>query len=330
MSGGHRRLLIVVASLGLVGCGLTNPDIKEIWDMDFPADPSLNKPPVSGTAQIEYEIRKRIYCELKEAVYEANHYPVTKSATLTGPQTLKTRGLIPLNWAAQITMSLEVDEVSSVNPGVSLNQVMHNAIKAFGPQNTVTTPQSFSLGFGATLSSTATRIDKFNPYYSIEWLSKPWTSDSVCYPQNDPFVRLGLTPASSSPFILESNLGIKDWLLGAMFVTDQLPSHGAPPAGGLPSGSPGPSGGGSTPKPDTVTYEIKFIIVSSGNVTPTWKLVRWSANTGMTPLFGMGRTRTHDLIITIGPATPDTAAAHNVAATGSAVSSGVRAVLTSP
>ncbi len=36
---------------------------------------------------------------------------------------------------------------------------------------------------------------------------------------------------------------------------------------------------GSGLKPDTVSYEIKFIIVSSGNVTPTWKLLRVSANT---------------------------------------------------
>jgi hypothetical protein len=31
-------------------------------------------------------------------------------------------------------------------------------------------------------------------------------------------------------------------------------------------------------KPDTVSYEIKFLVVSSGNITPTWKLVHVSAN----------------------------------------------------
>jgi hypothetical protein len=41
-------------------------------------------------------------------------------------------------------------------------------------------------------------------------------------------------------------------------------------------------------------------VVSSGNATPQWNLVRVSANTG-SPFFDMNRTRTHDLIITIGP-----------------------------
>ena len=62
----------------------------------------------------------------------------------------------------------------------------------------------------------------------------------------------------------------------------------------------GSGGGGGGTAPDTLTLEIKFIIVSSGNVTPTWKLLRVSANTGSAPLFSLGRTRTHDVIITIG------------------------------
>jgi hypothetical protein len=330
-----RSLAVILASLGLACCGLTNPNIKEAWDSDFPADPQTQTPPVSGAAQIEFEIKKRIYCELKDAVFAANHYPVTQSDTLGGKQTVQFRSLIPPGWVAQVALSLQVDESVSLNPGLTLNQAMANAVTVFGVQNSVTTPQSFNLGFGATLSSTATRIDKFNPQYSVAFLSKPRTRDTVCDPDNDPFKRVGWTTPLSSPFLIESDLGIKDWLLGAMFVNDLLPSDVTPskpaPAAATKSGAgggAGSAGGGSGPKADTVSYEIKFVIVSNGNVTPTWKLVRVSANSGSSPFLGVGRTRTHDLIITIGPNTTQTDNAHLASQISAGVGSANRAALT--
>ncbi len=88
-----------------------------------------------------------------------------------------------------------------------------------------------------------------------------------------------------------------------------------------------PQAGGSSPKPDTVSLEIKFIIVSNGNVTPTWKLVRVSANTGSTPLVNVGRTRTHDLIITIGPPTQTTANTHLALQIGQSIGAANQAIL---
>jgi hypothetical protein len=69
-------------------------------------------------------------------------------------------------------------------------------------------------------------------------------------------------------------------------------------AGGGQSADKSSSG---SSRPDGVGYEIKFVIISSGNVTPTWKLVKISGNTAASPLLNLSRTRTHDLIITIGP-----------------------------
>lgn len=317
----HQPPLVVgIMSSALAGCGLTVPDIKEAWDVDRPAVVSANpvedQPEISATAQIEFEIRKRIYCELKDAVQVVNGYNENSG---TYGELHTTTQLIPNNWGAQISLSLQVDEFIALNPGVTYNNVMANAIKAFGPGNTVTTPQLFGLGFGANLSSTATRIDKFDPYYSIAWLMRKNTPHSICFSEeNDPFVKLNWKPATSSPFILESDLGIKKWLLGAMLVTNWLPSAGVPTGGGA-------SGGGAALGPYSVSNEIKFIIVSSGNVTPTWKLVRWSANTVNTPFFSTGRTRTHDLIITIGPANQGTSNANLALQIGNAVSNGNRA-----
>jgi hypothetical protein len=216
MMHNRRVLVIMLVSSGIAGCGITVPDIKERWDADKP--PDANSPVgVSGTAQIEFEIKKRIYCDLKDAVKAANSIPLQAGAP--GKLTVKRAGLIPKTWGAQVSLSLQVDETSGLSPGVALNEVLPNAVRVFGPGTggTVTSPQSFSLGFGGTVSSTATRIDKFDPYYSIETLMKEDTSASVClggkpYTQNDPLWQ-GWVPASSSPFVVEAiwELGTGLW-----------------------------------------------------------------------------------------------------------------------
>jgi hypothetical protein len=279
---------VLLAGFGLMGCGLTVPDIKEVWDADKPADPQTQSPRIPGTAQIEFEVKKRVFCELGDAVKYVNQFSVQSGSS---PSTLKpfAKYVIPLDWIAQISLSFQVDESSALNPGVTLNTVLPNAVKIFSPgsSGTVVTSQSRMLGLGGTLSSTATRIDKFDPSYTITNLMKANGPNSVCRDGNDPFTSVGWQPASSSPFILEGNLGIQDWLLGAM-LTDTFIGSDA---------SGGPASGG--PKTDAVSYEVKFVIVSSGSITPTWKLVNVSANTSGT-FFSAGRTRTHDLIITIG------------------------------
>jgi hypothetical protein len=303
---GHSRIFIALATAGLAGCGLSVPSIQEPWDSEVRAPDGAI---ISATAQIEFEIKKRIYCDLREAVIAVQRVPVTdpKGKVLQ-------KGQIPAKWGASVAIMLVVDESVALSPGVSFNEVMPNAINKFGSATPVTTAQSFSLGFGATLSSTASRTDKFNPYYTVADLSIPFPKNSSCLPGNDPFRKLGLTPASSSPFILESDLGIKDWLSGATFVNNLIQSD------------QGASAAGSGPKVDTISYEIKFVIVSNGNVTPTWKLVKFAANTS-TPLFSTGRTRTHDLIITIGPDSDATKYAHLASQIASGVGSANRALI---
>jgi hypothetical protein len=344
-----RLLRVMLVSYGLAGCGTVVPNIKEAWDKDYPGDEATNTPPLMGAAQIEFEIKKRVYCDLKDAVRTANSYAVTETK---GKEVVNTSSLIPGDWGAHISLSLQVDETSGLNPGVALNTPRPSAITSFPGLAAVTTPQTFSLGLGGTLSSSATRIDKFDPYYSIAYLMKPITPNGVCNKEHpDPFVQIGWTPAKSSPLI-ESDLGITEWLVGAMFTNRSIPSFQPPPAPPtrkeleqererlhkegykdaeivqiLASKAGGSQGGGQGTKPDTVSIEIKFIIVSNGNVTPTWKLVRVSANAGATPLVNVGRTRTHDLIITIGPPTQTTANTHLASQIGQSVGAANRAIL---
>jgi hypothetical protein len=326
-SGSHARALIFLLFChGLSGCGLSAPQIKEIWDSDLPEEPSKH-PKISGSAAIEFEIRKRIYCELKQAVIDAQKNLVTIVDRPNGRP--RREPLIPTDWAAQIALSLQVDESTAVSPGLAANQVLPSVATVFG-KSTVTTPQSASVGFGGTLSSTATRIDKFNPYYTISKLQEndPTTGRySLCAPGNN--------PASSSSPLITSELGIKDWLIGAMYVTRALPSDKSPTEnspfqnfggrvqGIAPRAKQSSQGGGGT-KPDTISIEIKFIIVSNANVTPSWKLVRFSANSGNGQAFATGRTRTHDVIITIGPQTVDTDNKHAASVVGSTLSNALR------
>jgi hypothetical protein len=330
-----RLIAVVLAALGLTNCGLAIPDIREVWDADRPADPEKGQDAISATAQIEFAIKKRVYCELKDAVKAVNENTVTNQ---TSDGRIVISKPLPDNWGAQVSLSLQVDEQSSLSPGVAFNEVLPNAIKAFGPASSVTTAQSFNLGFGGTLSSTATRIDTFDPYWSIAYLMID-DPKSVCKPGHDFFEQLHWVPDKSSPFLLESDLGIERWLKGAMLVDSLLHSEGAPSSGGGGGGGKGKGGsgggnkGGGGQQADTVTYEIKFVIVSSGNITPTWKLVRVSANTSGT-FFSTGRTRTHDLIITIGPSSgPQGQAsmqAHLASQIGNAVANATRSTLMPP
>ena len=330
-----RLLAVALLACGTGGCGLSVPDIKEAWDADRPPDLKEKQPRIPGAAQIEWEIKKRVYCELRDAVWNVNDpvhgIPVTEETE--GGKVLKRQtGLIPADWQAQVSLSLQVDEVSSLSPGVTFTQILPNATQVLGPGNSFTTAQSTSLSAGGTLSSTATRIDKFDPYYSVATLMDK-KRGSVCQKGGDPWDFPDFKPASSSPFILESDLGIRDWLLGAMMVDNMLLSVGSPPqalggGGSKDAGSQAGSkskGGKAKVNPDitidTVTYEIKFIIVSSGNITPTWKLIKFSANTAGT-FFGAGRTRTHDLIITLGPPTAAASQTHFASQLGNAVSNG--------
>jgi hypothetical protein len=115
--------------------------------------------------------------------------------------------------------------------------------------------------------------------------------------------------------LLESELGVSQWL------TDYLEAEVLIPSSRLSTK------GDPSFKQDVLTYHVKFIVITSGNITPTWKLIRVASGNGNLPLGSAGRTRTHDLLITFGPAfKPGTANiaqnAHNASEIGIAISNG--------
>jgi hypothetical protein len=189
-----------------------------------------------------------------------------------------------------------VDETGAINPGASFINPLPNS-------------QSFTLGAGGTISSQATREDKFGSCWKLSKL----TGGLEGNPCDDPL-------AQGSSLLIEAGLGIVEWL------TDALKSENYLPSSALTGKAD------AAFKQDYLSYHIKFIVISSGNVTPTWKLVRLSSGNGSLPLGSASRTRTHDLLITFGPAFKANGAniaftSHAAQEFGIAVSNGNRAVL---
>ncbi len=296
----------------LGGCGTYVPEIAEVWDGP------------NGTKELEFNIKKAVFCEIRTAI-----------ASLEIVETVngKPVAYLPDDWGAQVTLSLEVDETNALNPGVTFNTLLPTATKVFSSGPTVATPQTRNLGFGGTVSSTSSRIDKFNMYYSVHDLRKPIdTKNDICITE---------PPKRGSSLFLISDLGIQKWLSDALEVDRMLPSSSKsssappirPPLGGAAKPDTAAKAD-TTAKPDTISYEIKFVVVSSGNITPSWKLVQISANTANSSFFGVGRTRSHDLILTLGPSTGaegDRAnGLHFSSQLGAAAAQSLRPLLSSP
>jgi hypothetical protein len=168
-------------------------------------------------------------------------------------------------------------------------------------------PGMFSLFFGVDLSSDATRIETINSFRTIQEIR---TLDS-CSSGERPI----------GPFILQSDLRLEDLLFGSQISADtgQVNLVETAKAEGK----------------NVIQHEVKFLVVSSGSLTPAWKLSRiWSVNqTGI--FISALRNRTQDLIITLGaPDSTGTALgtpAANLALSaqiGIAVSNGVRPAIT--
>ena len=164
------------------------------------------------------------------------------------------------NWGVQLTLNLTIDEKTSGNPTVSWLPP--------SPASAV-----FNLDAGVAGSVTATRTDKVSSFFTVQELVKM----GPC----DPADRKG------GLFLLQSDLKLREWLV----YNTMLGGSGTVR---FPTDTSGPI------KQDVISHEVKFEVVTSGNVTPGWKLTRVSVNQGGTFLTA-GRTRSHDLLITFGP-----------------------------
>lgn len=170
------------------------------------------------------------------------------------------------NWGAQVTITLTIEEKTIVNSTV------------VGMPPTPLT-SVFTIGATATGSADATRTEKVNYFYTVEELYKR----GIC--------TVGEQPNTGAPSLLiQNDLKIGDWLF------DQLPVAGTREA-------TYPGSAGNVFKQNVLSHETKFEVVSSGGLTPAWKLVNATINQSGT-FFNASRDRTSDLVVTFGPLDP--------------------------
>jgi hypothetical protein len=254
------------------------------------------------------KVAGQVVCELRRAVRRVviTDRPTEFVQTPGAPPPPPPRDLnwFVNKWAVQVTLNLIIVENTALTPGVSLNNVYRNATTTFPGAAAVTTPQSFSLGLGGTASSTATRNDKLNMFFTVkELLYGAPSIEKPCIP-----------PPTDADVFLQSDLKIYDWLSAAL----------------LPYGADIVDYANNSTAQNAITHDVKFEIVSSGNINPQWKLVRVTANTSPT-LLAAGRDRTQELIITFGPAqkgmlAPAAASSHQATETGAAVGQAIQSL----
>lgn len=292
----HSRInaLLALSIAGITsGCGTHVPTHAEFWDKSDP----------DATLHMEMQVKRAIYCELRQGAREAKK-KILRRFFQGKEVTTEADEFLPDTWGAQITLNFTVDETSKFAPGVSFNTPMHSGVTNFigetigatplvaamtyGP---VTTAQSYAFGLGGTLSSQATRIDKHSFFYTVGDLRRDFGGKDAC----DESQSGAFGPKStSSPFLVISEIGLRKWLSDAAALNDSLRSTRAALNGiGPATGSVGSFNS------DSVSFEAKFIVTSSVNATPIWKLVRISANTGAS-FFDTSRVRTHDILVTLG------------------------------
>ncbi|WP_155912051.1 hypothetical protein [Methylobacterium sp. 77] len=225
---------------------------------------------------LAYRIKKSIYCELIQATRVFN----SQERELFG----KKLSRLPKDWGAQMTLTLTVDETSSINPSGSYNRNISSAFDPLAPNKSVT--QSLVLPFTTQASTQAVRTDSFYSFYTIQELVRNRYIDTTCGEYDQKTNTLNPLDRSGSSYLLSGNLGIYAWMKGALLANNTIPTSKLP----------------SSAKPlDVLQYTIKFVVVTSAGFNPMWKLAPVSTGIGGSPLVSGNRTRSHQLLLTLGP-----------------------------
>lgn len=269
-----RSIFVLELATALAGCGTSVPRIPEVWDLVADQD---------ATQDMEMQIKRAIFCELRSAVQIARKRVQLKTYYHGKLVSTDADQPVPDSWGVQSTLKFTVEESTKLNPGATYLWTLNKA-----------TAETFSLGAGGQVSSDATRTDTFESFYTISDLYNVLSEKQVC--ENRESQNIG-PPSRSSPFVVLSDLGIRDWLPAATETSAYLRSSRKDPSGEGP-----PLGSAGSFSADSFSYDVKFVIVTDVNVTPVWKLVRVSTPSSPS-LFDTSRTRTHELILTIGPGT---------------------------
>ncbi|ESY71149.1 MULTISPECIES: hypothetical protein [Mesorhizobium] len=170
-------------------------------------------------------------------------------------------------WLAQLQLTFYVDEQTTINPTASFISKLHPLAAG----------DTFTLGLNASHKNEATRIDKVTLNYKIKDFIGDKPRDGNC----------GIGRREKGTVFIQNDLKIGEWLEAALNVAV----------------SEGPESDMKAhptfPKTTAISHDMKFDIVWSGGVAPSWKLVEFSA--GSNPLFASSRDRYQQMVLTLGP-----------------------------
>jgi hypothetical protein len=285
----------LLAALCVVGCGTTTPSFHEFYDSE-------------DSATMIEAITEHTQCEVRDAV-QFLVLDDRDAAAVKSRLTKKTEqpSLAWLsNWDAQVTLVITVDEKSSLNPSVALTPPLASKTSTFGDGSSTITTQNLSLGIGATGSVDATRKG------TISWLIHfkdllDDTSLAQARVKRDQLYKAALeTGAKTIPTtcehrhgaFIQGDLAFRDWLYTAL-----VPA--AIKNGLIGNFAEALSAEAAASKKDVIQDDITFVVLYGGSFNPVFKLLRVAGGQASPPLFGVQRTRTQDLLITLGPEAPD-------------------------
>lgn len=168
-----KKILAFTSGLFISGCGTLTPDYQEFWGSSADNDDKIRL------------VVKQVECELRRAVRLIESEDIRFARDGQSRQMKWLEG-----WGVDAAFLFTIDEKSSLNPGISFNTPMQNAITAFpgavlpasapltataSSLNKITTatPQLFSFGVGGQASSEGYRQDKIHIPYKLSELVGP-------------------------------------------------------------------------------------------------------------------------------------------------------------
>jgi hypothetical protein len=256
---------LITSTVIVSGCGTYVPS-KELMHPDSRiSNPSSTEFGQSDEGRAEADLVGNIRCEIENGIYLASE--VIHDGKHYVPY-------LGASWGTQITLKLTWDETSGLAPGLSFIRPMSNM-------------HSTSIGVGGSVTAHATRVETVTFLFANSDLLR----SANAYRDNPANKAKALPDCSvrETGTMIHSDLKIADFIVDkATLASTGITSTDDP----------------SEPPFSTFQEELTFVGSYSGNLTPTWKLTRFTSNTTGNLLSG-SRTTTGDVLITLGPLKPD-------------------------
>jgi hypothetical protein len=238
------------AIIGFAGCGTVTPQLH------------VGDDSADANALFVQAVTTHVHCELRRAIfYTYNNIKMHNDA-----EWLK-------EWSAKITLIMNVDEKTALNPGATLTSFFPNFQKTLWNGDVISDGRTFNLGLGAGLSANAVREQQ------ITWF-------------------IVFSDVFNEKKFVETECETTNRLLidGDLKINEALASGAFPASLERNMSDPFQKGG----RLQVIQHQVSFTITTSGSVSPRWNFVEVTANTG-DPFFSINRNRKDSLLITMGP-----------------------------